>query len=278
MTDPVSDFHRGGEGEPLVLLHGFTDTRRTWTPIVPALQARHDVFAPTLPGHHGGRQFDVGADTSLDSIAALLEERLDAEGIETAHLVGNSLGGWLALMLAARGRARSVVALCPAGGWEHGSKEERAILRYFQVNEKLMRHGRFALRTVASRPRLRALALRELVAHPARVDARSAWSLIDGASHCTIVEDSLAQARAGEQFGDLDPIDVPVRVAYGEKDRIIRWPSCYSRLREMLPEAEFVELRDVGHLPMWDDPELVARTVLEVTAGACDGAGAVAPA
>lgn len=264
----TGDFHRGGAGDPLVLLHGFTDTRRTWTPIVPALEAHHDVFAPTLPGHHLGPEFEVGADTTLSAIADLLEARLDAEGIETAHLVGNSLGGWLAFMLAARGRARTVVALCPAGGWEHGSKEERAILRYFRMNERLMRHGRFALRASASRPRLRAFALRELVAHPERVDARSAWSLIDGAAHCTIVEDSIAQARAGQQFGELDAIDVPVRIAYGEKDRIVRWPRCYTRLRRVLPTAEYVEMEDVGHLPMWDDADLVARTVLEVTSRA----------
>jgi pimeloyl-ACP methyl ester carboxylesterase len=269
MTDTgTGDFHRGGTGEPLVLLHGFTDTRRTWTPLIPALEARHDVFAPTLPGHYGGPVFAVGANTKLDAIAEILERRLDAEGIETAHLVGNSLGGWLALMLAARGRARSVVALCPAGGWEHGSREERAILRYFQLNERLLRHTpERVLREVAARPRLRAFALRELVAHPERIDAQSAWYLMDGAARCTIVEDALAQARAGEQFGDLDPIEVPVRVAYGTKDRIVRWPSRYPRMKRLLPDADYVALEDMGHLPMWDDPAEVARVVLEVTAG-----------
>ena len=50
----VTAFHRGGTGTPLVLLHGFTDTWRTWKPVLPALEEHHDVFAPTLPGHHGG--------------------------------------------------------------------------------------------------------------------------------------------------------------------------------------------------------------------------------
>jgi pimeloyl-ACP methyl ester carboxylesterase len=262
----TGDFHRGGDGEPLVLLHGFTDTRRTWTPIIPALERQHDVFAPTLPGHHGGPAFEVGADTKLDAIVDILERRLDAEGIETAHLVGNSLGGWLALVLAARGRARSVVALCPAGGWEHASREERAILRYFQMNERLLRHTPArVMREVAARPRLRALALRELVAHPERIDAQSAWHLMDGAARCTIVEDALAQTRAGEQFSDLEPIDVPIRIAYGTRDRIVRWPSRYKRMKRLLPDAEYVALEDMGHVPMWDDPAAVARVILEVT-------------
>lgn len=263
----AGDFHRGGQGEPLVLLHGFTDTRRTWTPIIPALERHHDVFAPTLPGHFGGEAFEVGADTKLGAIADNLERRLDAEGIETAHLVGNSLGGWLALALAARGRARSVVALCPAGGWEHGSRDEKAILRYFQVNERLLHFTpERVLREVAARPRMRAFALRELVAHPERIDAQSAWHLMNGAAHCSIVEDAIAQAREGQQFADLDPIAVPIRIAYGTKDRIVRWPSRYTRLRRMLPDAEYVALEGMGHVPMWDDPAGVAAAVLEVTA------------
>ncbi len=47
-------FHRGGRGTPLVCLHGFTDTWRTWELVLPALERRHDVLAPTLPGHAGG--------------------------------------------------------------------------------------------------------------------------------------------------------------------------------------------------------------------------------
>jgi len=46
--------HRGGSGEPLVLLHGFTDTWRTWELVLPMLERRHDVLAPTLLGHAGG--------------------------------------------------------------------------------------------------------------------------------------------------------------------------------------------------------------------------------
>lgn len=46
--------HRGGAGPPLLLLHGFTDTWRTWELVLPALEREHEVLAPTLPGHAGG--------------------------------------------------------------------------------------------------------------------------------------------------------------------------------------------------------------------------------
>src|ERR1700760_1478143 len=103
------DAHRGtSDGTPLVLLHGLTGAWPIWRPILPALEAEQRVFAPTLPGHHGATGLPAGRSASIDTLADVLEAQLDAEGIERAHLVGNSLGGWLALTLSRRGRARSV--------------------------------------------------------------------------------------------------------------------------------------------------------------------------
>src|SRR3954470_11257129 len=107
--------HRGGAGPPMVCLHGFTDTWRTWDLVLPALERRHDVLAPTLIGHAGGPPLD--GEPSIDRAADAVEQAMDDAGFATAHLVGNSLGGYLALRLATRGRARTVVALAPAGGW-----------------------------------------------------------------------------------------------------------------------------------------------------------------
>jgi pimeloyl-ACP methyl ester carboxylesterase len=102
--------HRGGSGPPLVLLHGFMDTWRIWELVLPALERRFDVLALTLPGHAGGPPRE-------DDIVGPLERAMDAAGFGLAHVAGNSLGGYLALELAARGRASSVVAFAPAGGW-----------------------------------------------------------------------------------------------------------------------------------------------------------------
>ncbi|MEA2294969.1 MAG: hypothetical protein QOE86_2608, partial [Solirubrobacteraceae bacterium] len=90
--------HRGGSGEPLVCLHGFTDTWRTWEPILPALERRHDVLAPTLAGHAGGPPMEGEVDGT--AMADAVERAMDQAGFATAHIVGNSLGGYLALKLA----------------------------------------------------------------------------------------------------------------------------------------------------------------------------------
>ena len=262
MTTP---FHKGGEGEPLVLLHGFTDTWRAWRPLLPALERHHAVFAPTLPGHHGGAVWETGLPMSVDALVNAVERLLDAEGIERAHIAGSSLGGWLALELALRGRALSVVGLCPAGGWEPHGRVERHILRYFHRNIVLMPLSGRLFEPIAKRPRLRALALREIIARPAGVSATTALDMFQGSAGCTVAAEWLRAARATAVFGDLGEIDCPVRIAYGTRDWLIRWPVAYERLQRLLPDAEFVALEGLGHLPMHDDPELVAQTILEVT-------------
>src|SRR3954465_11866628 len=121
--------HRGGQGTPLVLLHGFSDTWRTWELVLPALERRHDVLAPTLPGHAGGPAVEGPMSDTL--MADAVERAMDEAGFDTAHVAGNSLGGYVALQLAARGRAEGVVALPPAGGWAPGDESYRDSLDYF---------------------------------------------------------------------------------------------------------------------------------------------------
>jgi pimeloyl-ACP methyl ester carboxylesterase len=101
-----------------VLLHGFTDTWRTWDLVLDELQRDHEVLAPTLLGHAGGPP--VTGELTDASIADAVQRAMDDAGLQTAHLVGNSLGGYVALQLAMRRRPRSVVALAPAGGWPPG--------------------------------------------------------------------------------------------------------------------------------------------------------------
>jgi pimeloyl-ACP methyl ester carboxylesterase len=116
---------------PLVCLHGFLDTRATWDRVLPRLAAHHDVLVPALPGHAGGPPLPPGP-VSADTVVDELERTLDGAGIATAHLVGTSLGGYAALRLAARGRARTVVAFAPAGGWAAGDEGWRETLDHQQ--------------------------------------------------------------------------------------------------------------------------------------------------
>ena len=132
MAEISSSLYRAGEGEPVVLLHGFTGHWRHWKPVLADLVARYEVIAPTLSGHNGGPAYPSGMiPEKVADAGDALERHLDQLGVGTAHIVGNSMGGAIALELAKRGRARSVVAISPGGGWELGGPEPERIARFF---------------------------------------------------------------------------------------------------------------------------------------------------
>lgn len=260
---PAAPFHRGGSGEPMVLLHGFTNDWQAWTVLLPRLEEHFDVFAPTLPGHFGGEPFAAGAPVTVSAMTDMLERQLDEQGIEKAHLVGNSLGGWLSLDLALRGRALSVVGLCPAGGWETGSREERATYRYFwRTNRIALPLSKPFFKLLAKHPRLRAMTMRDMVSRPLRMDAALALAALEAAAGCPIARELLAAGKRGELFGELGPIECPVTMATASRDRLFKGPSYYTKFRRLLPDANWVGLEGLGHLPMTDDPDRVNEVIL----------------
>ena len=107
-------------GKPaLVLLHPFLVSGKVWQDVVPRLSSYHQVFTPTALGHSGGPPVQRRPVTIWDVIDAA-EEYLNEHGLERPHLAGNSMGGFVALELARRGRAATVCALSPAGFWSTG--------------------------------------------------------------------------------------------------------------------------------------------------------------
>lgn len=250
---------RAGTGEPLVLLHGATSSWKCWRDVVPQLTHQFDVFAPNLPGH-AGRPRPPRPHT-INDLADALEAELDSAGIETAHLAGNSLGGWLAVELARRGRARSVVALSPAGGWHPG---ETRVIRHFYSMRRLARAALFLPAFLLRSARIRRFALGVACEHGDRLTPRQALAAAKAARACVLHDFS-------ELGGGLEPqryvdLNTPVLIAWSEHDRIIPAPHYTDRWRQEVPTATWRTLADVGHCPMYDDPDLVAQTILEWTA------------
>ena len=262
----VTALHRSGSGTPLVLLHGLTGSWRVWQPVLGELEAEHEVFALTLPGHHGGSVLDPGAAVSISALTDGVEAGLDALGIRAAHLVGNSLGGWIAVELGRRGRALSVVALSPAGGWT-GARDLRRVVRLISMSHATMRyHERLRLAELLQRPRLRRLALRTVMAHGNRVSRQELAAMIEASVGCTAFEGFIAWIRSAQPIArGPSSAPYPVRIAWAERDRVIPFARYGKPYLAAIPEAEHVTLRGVGHVPTFDDPRLVARTILEVT-------------
>lgn len=263
-ASPFTPFHRAGTGPPLVCLHGFTDTWRTWELVLPMLERRHDVLAPTLPGHAGAPPItgDVDADVLVDAV----ERAMDEAGFGSAHLVGNSLGGYLALRLAARGRASSVVALAPAGGWPVGDGSSEATLAHFTTMQEQLTaaapHADAIVATVEGRRRATRFTTSSFEHIPAELLAHQML----GAATCTAVAPLLAAARRSWDL-DGERITCPVRVVWGTDDRLLPWPGAATRYREeWLPQADWVELDGVGHCPQLDSPLETAQLILGFTA------------
>src|SRR3954453_717030 len=109
------DLHRAGSGAPLVLLHGIGHTWRGWKPMLPLLEGRFDVLAVDMPGFGYSEPLPEGVDSTPEALADAVEDEMGRAGFDRAHIAGNSLGGWVALELARRGRAETVTAISPAG-------------------------------------------------------------------------------------------------------------------------------------------------------------------
>jgi pimeloyl-ACP methyl ester carboxylesterase len=257
--------HHGGTGTPLVLIHGFSANWRCWRSVIGALEERHEVYAISLAGHFEGAPWDQSVEVSVDAVIDAAERELDSLGLSRAHLIGNSLGGWAALELAARHRGLSVVALSPAGGWEAASRLERRLGRLFKRTYQRLRVLGSSAERLVLRPRFRGLAFHDVSHRPAAIPPALAVELIRAAANCEIYMPFLQAVEAGRGFGELAEIDCPVRIAWSERDRIIPEKRYSARLRELVPNAEWTVLPGVGHVPMLDDPELVVRSILEVT-------------
>lgn len=257
--------YRGGTGSPLVLLHGVGGNWRAWTPVLPHLESHHEVFAPTLLGHGGAVPFDAGVAPSIDALADGVEEALDAAGVGRAHVVGNSLGGWLALELARRGRALSVVVFSPAGAWRSQWRVD-SLAAGMRLSVGMIARGAPRADAIARSRSLRWLIMAGQVAYPMRVDPELLAADIRAAGVAPWVQPLLRALPTRR----LDPLpadrDYPIRAVWGRADRVLPFRQFGEPMVEMLPGAEVLRPNGLGHIPMSDDPALVARLIREVTA------------
>lgn len=259
MAPEFTPAHRSGSGPPLVLIHGFTDTWRTWELVIPILEQTFDVLAVTLPGHAGGPSGPnrYTPETLPDGVARAMDEA----GFESAHLAGNSLGGFVSLQLAARGRALSVTGLAPAGGWSSEFQDQHA-LDYFITQQELVRKAAPFAGQIASTPEGRHQATRFIVEDDSLISAAMVVHQLVGAASCPGAPPMIDLARREGFELDAEAITCPVRLVWGTEDKLLRWPDTAVRFREeWLPTAEFIELEGVGHCPQLEVPSEVAALI-----------------
>jgi pimeloyl-ACP methyl ester carboxylesterase len=255
-------YDSAGSGQPLVLIHGLASSRRCWDLVIEDLAQDFTVYAVDLPGHGDSDPLPGQRETPATEMARAVGDFLNDQGIDRAHVAGNSLGGWTALEAAADGRALSITALCPAGLWE----PLREPLSAIQFNRRAAVATRRAIPAIMGIAPLRRTLMRTGAERTARVpyrvavdaayaqaDARGFEQAHDGALH-----------RRFERAASI-PAQVPVTVAFGDNDRLL--PAPRFQQRDLAPaHARWEVLWNCGHAPMWDVPALTAQLIRETAA------------
>jgi pimeloyl-ACP methyl ester carboxylesterase len=253
-------YDRQGEGPELLLLHGLGHRRQAWNAVLDLLTPHRHVITVDLPGHGDSPPLKTNGADPVEAIGAELIDTMDQLGIHRPHVAGNSLGGALALGAAARGRARSVTALSPAGFWVadwqyHYTKAMFGALKLAGPIKPLMPR-------LAQSAAGRAVMHGTVVARPSRLTPEQALGDAEAFFRATdAVDEVLAKKLTFTESANI-PADVPVTIAWAEKDRILL-PSQARVAKRELPQARLILLRGCGHVPMTDDPRTIARILLQ---------------
>ncbi len=264
------NYHREGEGPPLVLLHGVGHHWQAWRPVIELLVDEFDVIACDSPGFGRSSPLSAGIEPTIPAYADAFEWFLAELGLERPHVAGSSMGGAIALELA-RGRAvRSVSAFSPAGFWT--VPERRYCQQSLRIPMRTPRALRPAIEALARTPSGRTALFWQTFGYPTRMPAEEAVDTLRDVWASPAMAGTLDAFGRYSFAGGEQLRSTPVTIAWGRRDWLLPYRLQAPRARAMLPWATHVTL-GAGHIPFFDDPAAVAaviraRTHAAVTAGA----------
>ena len=246
---------RAGAGRPLILVHGLGMSKEVWRPVLPLLAREREVVAVDLPGF-GASPRGPGTVEALASAVAAFADEL---GLERPHVAGNSLGGGIALALGARGGVASVCAVSPIG---FAAGREVPYARGVLAATRALSRVLAPVAPVIARSRaIRTALSAHVAARPWRIPPEDAAQWMRACADAPAFWDLWRDAPGWR----VQPQSCPATVAWGERDRLLIFSRQAPRAQRMLPGARHVVLRGCGHVPTWDDPEQVARVLLEAS-------------
>ncbi|WP_052367983.1 alpha/beta fold hydrolase [Algiphilus aromaticivorans] len=244
----------GGEGPTLLLLHGFTANKDNFSRVAKHLTRDFHVVIPDLPGF-GEASAPQGADYGLDAQVARVAGFVEAVSIEeAAHVGGNSMGGYIAasLALAHPDKVASLWLLAPAGLAGEQTSEMRRELAETGRNPLLVQRAENyadVLEMVFHEPPFLPWFVRDTLA------GRAAERF----DHYTRIFEQIYDAPAlNERVAE---IQAPTLLVWGAEDRVLH-PSGAKAWMEQHPDSELQMLAEIGHLPMMEAPETVAKALL----------------
>ncbi len=252
-----------GSGEPVLLLHPFLISQVVWQKVAPQLAdtGRYEVFAPTMAGHNGGPYAGTWL-LSSSVLADHVERQLDELGWDTAHIVGNSLGGWVAFELERRGRARTVTGIAPAGGWTRWTPTKFEVIAKFVSGTPFWALARWLGPRVLRLPFSRRLATLPISGTPEGVSQAELEAIIDDAAHCPGAFQLLVKSLLLPGLVDLAQTAVPAHLVICEKDRVFPGPRSSRYFTTYLPAGtRITRLDGLGHIPMFEAPGQITEVI-----------------
>jgi pimeloyl-ACP methyl ester carboxylesterase len=257
-------FERQGVGAPLVLLHGIGSCRQAWDPVLARLTRHFEVIAIDLPGFGESEPLSGQIEPTPAALASAIDRLLIELGIVEPHVVGNSLGGWVALELASLRPLTSLTLLSPAGLWAQRTPAyARLSLR---ASHWLARHAGGLLSRLVRFRVGRLLILGQTHGRPTRMTTEQARMTIGAMGGCIGFGSTLA-ATNDRRYLAATAIDLPTTLAFGSRDFVLL--AAQSRHLDQLPSrTRSVTLPGCGHLPMFDDPLAVSALIVSTAAAA----------
>ncbi len=235
--------------EAVILLHGAGADKTTWLRFARYLRCQAALIIPDLPGH-GQSTDNIDLDYSIAAQVTYLAEFMQALSITRAHLIGNSMGGAVALGLAATA-PQQVVSLTLISAAGTGGYDKQLI-------EHVARIGRNPLVTIESEADFKNMLHFGMVKPPYLPGI-----LLSALTRARIVKNRINEKVAADIARDLDQtanlaqIAVPSLIIWGDRDQVLPLQNAML-LERGLVNSRKVVLKDVGHVPMVEAPKQVA--------------------
>jgi pimeloyl-ACP methyl ester carboxylesterase len=263
---PVQVVDTGGEGPPLLFVHGLAGLWQNWLLNIPAFMGSHRVIAPDLPGF-GGSPMPSGEEISIQGYAKTLDAVCGALGVDCPVVVGNSMGGFVGaeLGLSFPTRVRKLVLVSAVGlSIEYIRREPLIAL----ARAWALAATRAGARSDAMirRPRLRRAALQSVVRYPEKLSYPLTWELVQGAGTPGFVP--AMKALTDYSFRDkLARIEVPTLIVWGRNDMLVPVGDAAEFKRLIGANARKEIFEDTGHVPMLERPSCFNALLREFIAG-----------
>ncbi|CAN5117758.1 alpha/beta fold hydrolase [soil metagenome] len=244
-----------GERPTIIFIHGLSGCWQNWLEQIPVFARDHRVIAVDLPGF--GQSEMPAQDISISTYADAIDALMQKLGIDSAQIVGNSMGGFIGAELAIQHSARveRLVLVAAAGLSIESIRTERTQgLRHRGENIVFFSLGNIAGRShqVALRPRLRAALLLLVAAHPAKLPGPLAAQQVLGTGKPGFSDALDAMCRYPLR-DRLEKIGCPTLIIWGDKDRLVPLKDA-SIFEQLIDGSRKIIYKDTGHISMMERP------------------------